>query len=58
MGRKSMQQIEAELREKIEKEYKPWPISITPEFELKWNGLEARAIPTGYVEIYMQKARD
>ena len=57
MGRKSMQQIEAELREKIEREYRPWPISTTPEVELKWDGLEARAIPTGYVEIYVQKVR-
>lgn len=57
MGRKSRQQIEAELREKIENEYKPWSICSTPEFELRWDGLEARVIPTGYVEIYVQKAR-
>ena len=57
MSRRTIKEIEEDLRKRIEMEYRPWPICSTPEAELKFDGLEYRIVPTGYIDVFIQKAR-
>lgn len=56
MGRKTHAQIEEELRKKILEEYRPLELWRTPTFDYLYNGLETRAIPTGYISITIIKS--
>lgn len=53
MGRKTNEQIEAEIRDKIQRESSP--LYQVPTVALICDGFEARIVPTGWISVYFKK---